>query len=133
MLVPVFAAADVAGNGDRHREDSEPVPVLQRPFSGAPLHRLTISPGIPGTGRSVKVGNGVTSHEAWGLGSYCFFSANPGVVAAHALEVPNTAGVRFHDMVTVSLGGTGTISHVINTSGGAVNSGHQVEPLVSGP
>ncbi|WP_372343674.1 hypothetical protein [Streptomyces sp. KL116D] len=24
--------------------------------------------------------------------------------------MPNTSGVRFHDMVTVSLGGTGTIS-----------------------
>ena len=80
-----------------------------------------------------KVGNGVTSHEAWGLGSYCFFSANPGVVAAHALEVPNTAGVRFHDMVTVSLGGTGTISHVINNSGGPSNSGSNVANLVSYP
>ena len=32
--VPVFAAADVAGNGDRHLEDSEPVPVPSaQPFS----------------------------------------------------------------------------------------------------
>ena len=24
-----------------------------------------------------KVGPNVTSHEAWGLGSYCYFSTNP--------------------------------------------------------
>jgi hypothetical protein len=80
-----------------------------------------------------KVANSVTTHEAWGLGSYCFFSANPSVVNARAFEVPVKAGVRFHNMVTVSLGGTGTISHVINNTGAAVNSGHQVTNLVSGP
>ncbi|MEC3977416.1 RICIN domain-containing protein [Amycolatopsis sp. H20-H5] len=80
-----------------------------------------------------KVANSVTSHEAWGLGSYCFFSGNNSVVAAHAFEVPDTPGVKFHDMVTVSLGGTGTISHVINNSGAASNSGHQVTNLVGYP
>jgi Ricin-type beta-trefoil lectin domain len=80
-----------------------------------------------------KVGDAVTSHEAWGLGSYCFFSSNPSVVAAHAFETPTGGGIRFHDMVTVSLGGTGTITHVINNNGAAVNSGHQVTDLVSGP
>ncbi|WP_442814591.1 RICIN domain-containing protein [Streptomyces sp. NBC_01198] len=80
-----------------------------------------------------KVADSVTSHEAWGLGSYCYFSSNPSVVSANAFQVPNTSGVRFHDMVTVSLGGTGTISHVINTTGAAVNSGHQVTDLTSYP
>jgi hypothetical protein len=36
-------------------------------------------------------------------------------------------------MVTVSLGGAGTISHVVNTTGAAVHSGHQVTSIVSGP
>ncbi|NJP44200.1 ricin-type beta-trefoil lectin domain protein [Streptomyces sp. PRB2-1] len=80
-----------------------------------------------------KVADSVTGHEAWGLGSYCYFSSNPSVVSANAFQVPNTSGVRFHDMVTVSLGGTGTISHVINTTGAAVNSGHQVTDLTSYP
>jgi hypothetical protein len=80
-----------------------------------------------------KVADSVTSHEAWGLGSYCYFNVNPSVASAHAFEVPVKSGVKFHDMVTVSLGGTGTISHVINNTGAAVNSGHQVENLVSGP
>ncbi|MFC7272587.1 ricin-type beta-trefoil lectin domain protein [Paractinoplanes rhizophilus] len=80
-----------------------------------------------------KVGASVTAHEAWGLGSYCYFNVNPAVVNARAFEVPAVTGVRFHDMVTVSLGGTGTISHVINNTGAAVNSGHQVTSIVSGP
>ncbi|QBJ89064.1 coagulation factor 5/8 type domain-containing protein [Streptomyces seoulensis] len=73
-----------------------------------------------------KVADSVTAHEAWGLGSYCYFSTDPGVVADRAFEVPNTSGVRFHDMVTVSLGGTGTISHVINNTGGPSNSANNV-------
>ena len=66
-----------------------------------------------------KVADSVTSHEAWGLGSYCNFSTNPAVVADHAFETPTNANVRFHDLLTVSLGGVGVISHVINNTGGA--------------
>ncbi|AGL17783.1 RICIN domain-containing protein [Actinoplanes sp. N902-109] len=80
-----------------------------------------------------KVADSVTKHQAYGLGSYAYFNVNPAVVNAHAFEVPAKPGVTFTDMVTVSLGGTGTISHVINSKGAAVNSGHQVEYLVSGP
>ncbi|KQV17186.1 MULTISPECIES: RICIN domain-containing protein [unclassified Kitasatospora] len=80
-----------------------------------------------------KVADSVTTHEAWGLGSYCYFNVNPAVVAEHAFEVPNRSGVRFHDMVTVSLGGTGTINHVINSTGGPSNSGSNVANLVSYP
>ncbi|MFI0897532.1 hypothetical protein [Streptomyces sp. NPDC020983] len=64
-----------------------------------------------------KVADGVTSHEAWGLGSYCYFNVNPAVNNYHAFEVPSTSGVRFHSALTVSLGGVGTISHVINDTG----------------
>jgi len=81
---------------------------------------------------SYKVANSVTSHQAWGLGVYCFFSTNSSVVADRAIEVPGS-GSAFHDMVTVSLGGTGTISHVINNSGGSVSSGNTVTYLTSGP
>lgn len=80
-----------------------------------------------------KVADSVTSHEAWGLGSYCYFNVNPSVVEAHSFEVPNTAGVKFHDLVTVSLGGTGTISHIINNTGGPSNSSSNVADLVSYP
>jgi hypothetical protein len=66
-----------------------------------------------------KIADSVTSHEAWGLGSYCFFNVNPSIVAARGFEAPTRSTVRFHDLLTVSLGGNGTIAHVINTTGAA--------------
>jgi hypothetical protein len=89
-----------------------------------------------GTGKgypAYKVAASVTSHEAWGLGSYCYFSANSSVVADHAFEVPSVSGVKFHDMVTVSLGGVGTISHIINSTGGPSNSSTNVAYLTNYP
>jgi hypothetical protein len=80
-----------------------------------------------------KVAANVTTHEAWGLGSYCYFSSNSGVVADHAFEVPSVSGVKFHDMVTVSLGGVGTISHIINSTGGPSNSSTNVAYLTNYP
>jgi hypothetical protein len=65
-----------------------------------------------------KVGAGVTSHEAWGVGSYCYFNVNPAVVGARGFEVPDTPNVRLHGLLTVSLGGNGVIAHVINNTGG---------------
>ncbi|MEU6389414.1 coagulation factor 5/8 type domain-containing protein [Streptomyces sp. NPDC046939] len=67
-----------------------------------------------------KVSDAVTTHEAWGLGSYCFFNANPTVVAERAFEVPNTPQVKLHHMVILTLGGKGTINHVVNNTGGPV-------------
>jgi len=66
-----------------------------------------------------KVADNVTSHEGWGLGSYCYFNVDPSIVNEHGFEVPNNAGVKFHDLLTVSLGGNGIINHVINSTGGA--------------
>ncbi|WP_420309648.1 RICIN domain-containing protein [Streptomyces sp. YS-B37] len=80
-----------------------------------------------------KVAANVTTHEAWGLGSYCYFSSNSSVVADHSFEVPSVSGVKFHDMVTVSLGGVGTISHIINNTGGPSNSSNNVAYLTNYP
>ncbi|QKV77716.1 chitobiase/beta-hexosaminidase C-terminal domain-containing protein [Amycolatopsis sp. Hca4] len=80
-----------------------------------------------------KVGSNVTSHEAWGLGSYCFFDTNPAVSSYHAFEVPNTSGVRFHSLLTVSLNYRGTITHVINDTGGVTPSGTVPVNVVSYP
>ncbi|MFC8241887.1 RICIN domain-containing protein [Streptomyces chartreusis] len=80
-----------------------------------------------------KVADSVTSHQAYGLGSYCFFNVNPSVTAERAIEAPNKAGVRFTSMVTVSLGGTGTIRHVVNNTGGPSNSGSNVANLTNYP
>ncbi|SDT82502.1 Ricin-type beta-trefoil lectin domain-containing protein [Streptomyces sp. TLI_053] len=80
-----------------------------------------------------QVAPGVTTHEAWGLGSYAYFNVNPAVVEEQSFEAPNRPGVRFHDLVTVSLGGTGTINHIINSTGGPSNSTTNVANLVAYP
>ncbi|MHA6759990.1 RICIN domain-containing protein [Streptacidiphilus sp. PAMC 29251] len=80
-----------------------------------------------------KVAANVTTHEGWGLGVYCYFNVNSSIVADHAIEVPQVSGVKLHDMVTVSLGGVGTISHIVNSSGGPSNSSNNVADLTSYP
>jgi hypothetical protein len=81
-----------------------------------------------------RVARSVRHHEAWGLGSYCFFNRNPDVVADRAFEAPVSSTVRFHDMVTVSLGGgKGTIAHVINDAGPAATAGAIVQKWVGDP
>ena len=80
-----------------------------------------------------KVADTVTTHEAWGLGSYCVFTSDASIVAERAFEVPNKPAVKFHNMVTVSLGGRGTIAHVINNTGGPPNSGTNKAQWVNYP
>ncbi|MFE4669011.1 RICIN domain-containing protein [Streptomyces sp. NPDC056716] len=80
-----------------------------------------------------KVANTVTSHQVYGFGSYCYFNVNPAVAAERAIEAPVNANVRFTSMVTVSLGGVGTIRRVINDSGGPSNSTTNVANLTSYP
>jgi len=89
-----------------------------------------------GTGNgysSYKVSPTVTSHEAWGVGIYCFFNSNSSVVLDNAIEAPTT-GSLFHGLVTISLGGgIGTISHIVNGQGNAVKSGSTKATLPSYP
>lgn len=67
---------------------------------------------------SYKVADGVTTHEAWGLGVYCVFYKAP-VLAENAIETPAAPGVKMRHMVTIRLGGQpgSGISHVINGTG----------------
>jgi len=80
-----------------------------------------------------KVADAVTTHEAWGLGSYCVFTSDSSIVGERAFEVPTRSAVLFHNMVIVSLGGQGTINRVINNTGGPANSTTQTVYLVSYP
>ncbi len=66
-----------------------------------------------------KVADSVTSHEAWGLGSYCYFNVNPSIHSNNGFEVPVNSGVKLHNLLTVSLGGNGVIDHVVNNTGAA--------------
>jgi hypothetical protein len=76
------------------------------------------------------VADSVTSHQAWGVGVYCFFDTNPEVKLQRAIEAPRShagqSGAIFHDVTTVSLGGTGEITHVIGDLGDAANPSSQV-------
>ena len=80
-----------------------------------------------------KVADTVTSHEAWGLGSYCYFNVDPTVRASHAFETPVTPGVRFHDLATVSLGNNGAILHVVNDTGAQTPTNTTPSDVVSYP
>ncbi|MEU4426895.1 discoidin domain-containing protein [Actinoplanes sp. NPDC024001] len=64
-----------------------------------------------------KVADSVNTHEAWGMGSYCYFNVNPSIHADRGFEVPVKSGVRLHNVLTVSLGGNGVIDHVVNNTG----------------
>jgi hypothetical protein len=66
---------------------------------------------------SYKVNPSVRQHEAWGLGVYAFFNQGVDIRAARAVEVPKRPGVRFHDLVTVFLNGSGGIEKTINDAG----------------
>ena len=72
---------------------------------------------------SYKVADGVTGHEAWGLGVYCYFR-DAAVKANSSIEAPAVSGVKFHNMTTIWLNGKpgSEITHIINNSGGRVYS-----------
>ncbi|HWY20778.1 MAG TPA: hypothetical protein VNX26_06120 [Candidatus Acidoferrum sp.] len=89
----------------------------------------TSAPGVNGWA-SYKVADGVTSHEAWGLGVYSVFQY-PNVVLTRAVETPKSPEVRFHDMITVALGDHGAISHVIDDAGEATSIHPRVTPKVT--
>ena len=79
---------------------------------------------------SYKVADGVTRHEAWGLGIYSVFRW-PGVNLSRAIEAPEKPGVQFHHIITVALGDKGRIENVIDNVGGPTSIQPQVTPKVA--
>ncbi|MFD9003288.1 coagulation factor 5/8 type domain-containing protein [Streptomyces sp. NPDC059582] len=74
-----------------------------------------------------RVGDGVTAHEGWGLGSYCYYNVAPTILQHHGFAAPNRSGVKFHNLLVVSLGGNGQYERVINDTG-APTSGTSTTP-----
>ncbi|MDX3855268.1 discoidin domain-containing protein [Streptomyces sp. AK02-01A] len=64
-----------------------------------------------------KVEDSVNNHEGWGLGSYCNYTSDPNIQQDHGFQAPVKPGVKFHDLLVVSLGGMGQYNHVINNTG----------------
>lgn len=63
-----------------------------------------------------KVSDQVTSHKLYGGGVYVFNQNNPSIHTENGFEVPETAGVHLHHIMTVNLS-AGTIDHVVNGVG----------------
>jgi hypothetical protein len=77
---------------------------------------------------SYKVADGVTSHQAYGLGIYAVFIDSTNISCFNAIETPtNAQQVNVHDVTTVYIGGntsgsgTTAINHIINGTGPAVS------------
>jgi hypothetical protein len=70
-----------------------------------------------------KVGNAVTSHEAYGLGIYGVFTKTT-ASCFNAMETPTVAGIHLHHAVDIWITGQeGTeITHILNGAGNSVNS-----------
>ncbi|MFJ6797093.1 discoidin domain-containing protein [Streptomyces sp. NPDC091268] len=64
-----------------------------------------------------RVDDSANTHEAWGLGSYCNYNVDPTIIQDHGFKAPVKPGVKFHSLLTVSLGGNGHYAHVINDTG----------------
>jgi len=70
---------------------------------------------------SYKVAAAVTTHHAFGLGSYCVFHNN--VSEENSVETPTGSGIVMQHLMTSWLNGTGTsvINHIINGTGNAAS------------
>src|SRR5207247_11336153 len=79
------------------------------------------------------VANSVRTHEAWGLGSYCFFNVDPTIHASHAFEVPVTSGIKLHDILDLSITNHGPIDHVVNDFGDPTSPNTTTSTVVSYP
>ena len=80
-----------------------------------------------------KVADSVTTHEGWGLGSYCFFNVDPSIHASHAFEVPVRPGVKLHDLLSLSITNHGTIDHVVNDAGAPTDASTNPSNVVEYP
>ncbi len=82
---------------------------------------------------SYVVANSACTHTAYGLGIYSFFNLGLNIVDDNAMVVPDQSGINIHDAGTVWLNGSGSITHVINGQGAAVNSGYadKLSPVAS--
>ncbi|MGH8919597.1 MAG: coagulation factor 5/8 type domain-containing protein, partial [Actinomycetes bacterium] len=49
------------------------------------------------------------------------YNVDPSIRQDHGFEVPVKSGVKFHDLLVVSLGGNGQYEHVINNTGAATS------------
>ena len=112
LFVEHYQKAEVAWNGQNGK-----IIFFQNEMPYDPPSQAAWMNGSSNGYPAIAVASSVTSFGAWGLGSYCYFNVNPAVNSAMAFQSPTGSGIAWHDLLTVSLGNVGTISHVINTTG----------------
>ncbi|MDT0401938.1 coagulation factor 5/8 type domain-containing protein [Streptomyces edwardsiae] len=112
LFVEHFNKYDVQWNGERGRT----VFFQNEKAYDAPDQAAVQNGSIKGYA-AYKVGDHVTTHEGWGMGSYCYYNVNPGIVQHHGFAAPNRPDVRFHGLLVVSLSGNGQYECVINDTG----------------
>ncbi|MFB6955744.1 discoidin domain-containing protein [Streptomyces sp. NPDC056309] len=122
LFVEHYNKYDVYWNGERGRT----IFFQNEKAYDVPNAAAVTHDGIVGYA-AYKVADTVNTHEAWGLGSYCNFTADPTIVQAHGFQVPVKSGIKLHDILVISLGGQGQYAHVVNNTG-APTSGTSTVP-----
>ncbi|MFJ6795194.1 discoidin domain-containing protein [Streptomyces sp. NPDC091268] len=122
LFVEHFNKYDVEWTGDRGRTI-----FFQNEKAYDAPNQAAIQNGSVKGYAAYKVADSVTTHEGWGLGSYCYYNVDPTIRQDHGFEVPVKPGVKFHDLLVVSLGGNGQYEHVVNSTG-APTSGTSTVP-----
>ncbi|MDA5283319.1 discoidin domain-containing protein [Streptomyces sp. NPDC054904] len=122
LFVEHFNKYDVEWNGERGRT----IFFQNEKAYDAPNQAAIQNGAIKGYA-AYKVADSVNTHEGWGLGSYCYYNVDPTIRQEHGFQAPVKPGVRFHDLLVVSLGGNGQYEHVINGIG-APTSGTSTVP-----
>ncbi|MET9853338.1 discoidin domain-containing protein [Streptomyces sp. NPDC006450] len=112
LFVEHFNKYDVEWNGERGRT----IFFQNEKAYDAPNQAAIQNGSIKGFA-AYKVADSVNTHEGWGLGSYCYYNVDPTIRQDHGFQVPVKPGVKFHDILVVSLGGNGQYEHVINNTG----------------
>ncbi|MEV8396306.1 coagulation factor 5/8 type domain-containing protein, partial [Streptomyces sp. NPDC056907] len=116
LFVEHFNKYDVQWNGQRGRT----IFFQNEKAYDAPNQAAIQNGSIRGYA-AYKVADTVTTHEGWGLGSYCYYNVDPTIRQAHGFAAPAVPGVRFHGLLVVSLSGNGQYDHVINAIGAATS------------
>jgi hypothetical protein len=82
---------------------------------------------------SYAVSSGVRDHRAYGLGVYSFFDQGIDIVEDSGITVPDAEDVSVTHAVSVFIGGSGSITHVVNDAGGSVGGSFGLSFLPSYP
>ncbi|MET9610951.1 discoidin domain-containing protein [Streptomyces sp. NPDC006512] len=122
LFVEHFNKYDVEWNGERGRTI-----FFQNEKAYDAPNQAAIQNGSVKGYAAYKVADSVNTHEGWGLGSYCYYNVDPTIRQDHGFQTPVKPGVRFHDLLVVSLGGNGQYEHVVNGTG-APTSGTSTVP-----